>query len=291
MQKLYIALILPLTFLFCFDTAATTVDTAVMPDLATQRARFLEAENALEAGDLIHYQQLKAGLADYPLLPYLEYQEIVSDLRQHTPDGIRNAMRLLQGTPLDERLLDRWLALLAEEGLWHSYLSFSHSGGSIERQCHRLQALIETGKPQEAFGAVPKLWLSGTSRPAACDPAFDAWIDAGLLTQDLVWQRIDLAMKRGKTRLTRYLKRFLTEEERHWVDEWLALYADPARVSGFNPGSDHPYLDEMLTQAVQRLAWRDVDAAFDAWIRLAKVRTFSDWQHLQASGSLGKPSR
>lgn len=283
-QSFKYLLLLPL--LFAFNLSVASDSPLPDSDLNHQRLLFQQAEKALEASDQTLYQQTRSQLVDYPLLPYLDYQEAVNTLELLPPDQIRQYLSSLSDTPLAKQLLDRWLGLLADEGLWHSYLSFSKPGGSIERQCHRLNALLETGKRQQAFEDVPKLWLSGESRPAACDPVFDAWIAAGLLTDELVWQRVELAMQRGKPRLATYLKRFLPSQESHWVEKWVKLYNDPSRVEQLSVAAQHPMLDEMLTQAVQRLAWRDVDAAYAAWLRFSGDVTFSDWQHLQVTRSL-----
>jgi soluble lytic murein transglycosylase len=293
MQMLYATLLALSSLLFSsYVAVATAAESHITPDLADQRTLFLLAEQALEDDDQVTFQQLKGRLADYPLLAYLQYQEIVSTLQLQTPDSILTALKALNGTPLQQQLLNRWLALLADEGLWYSYLSFSQPGGSVERQCHRLQAQIKTGRPQQAFPSVPKLWLSGTSQPSACDPVFDTWIAAGELTQDLVWQRVALAMKRGKTRLANYLKRFLNRQESRRVEQWVRLYNDPSRVARLSTADNHPMLDEMATQAIQRLAWRDVDAAYATWVRLSRDLAFSDWQHLQVARSLmGQLSR
>ncbi len=296
MQTTHSKLLLPLLLLLSLlagNTNASDADTALTPDLRHQRDLFVAAEQALETDDLSGFQSLKRQLTDYPLLPYLEFQEIVHSLPEQTPERIREALAAFADTPLQSQLRDHWLALLAKEGLWHSYLRFSQPGGGVERQCNRLQALIETGQRQQAYPSVPALWLSGRSQPAACDPVFDAWIADGKLTQDLVWQRVVLAMKGGKTRLARYLARFLPASEADWVDTWLKLYNDPTRVSKIAVGTPpHPMLDKMLTQAVQRLAWRDVEAAYQAWTGLSGQVNFSDWQHLQVARSLmGQLSR
>lgn len=292
MQTLLPSLLLLLFSLLSPTSQAATTGPDYQTDRVRERALFLRAEQALEADDRIGFQQIRQQLTDYPLLPYLDYQAIVGDLEQQTPEQIRQALETFADTPLSSQLLNRWLSLLAEEQLWHSYLSFSQPGGSPQRQCQRLQALLQTGRRQQAFDAVPKLWLSGVSRPAACDPVFDAWIAAGHLSEDLVWQRVELAMKRGKTRLANYLKRFLPEPERRWVEQWVALYNQPARVSQISTAESHPYLNEMATQAVQRLSWQDLDAAYDAWTGLSKDLPFSDWQHLQVARSLmGQLSR
>jgi soluble lytic murein transglycosylase len=289
----YTSLLVLLSLLISIYAAASTANEGrATSDLTDQRALFLRAEQALEAGDRVTFKKLKSRLDDYPLLPYLQYQEIVHTLKEQNPHNIRKALTTLTGTPLQHQLLNRWLALLADKGLWYSYLSFSQPGGNVKRQCHRLQAQIKTGKRQQAFTSVPKIWLSGTSRPTACDPVFNAWIDAGELTQDLVWQRVALAMKKGETRLANYLKRFLNRQESRWVEQWLKLYNDPGRITRLSTEVAHPMLDEMATQAIQRLAWRDVDAAYAAWTRLSQDIAFSDWQHLQVVRSLmGQLSR
>ncbi len=46
------------------------------PSLSDDQNRFLAAETALKKNQNTHYQRLKARLTDYPLYPYLEFQEL-----------------------------------------------------------------------------------------------------------------------------------------------------------------------------------------------------------------------
>ncbi len=291
MQTLRSLAIIALTV--CFASPGLFADTAgTGVDRETQRSLFVAAEEAIQSGDAEAFEHARRQLHNYPLLPYLDYQISLKNLKQLTPEQIRQSLEALSDTPLSSQLLNRWLALLAEEGLWHSYLSFSQPGGTISRQCDRLHALIRTGKREQAFLQVPEIWLSGRSQPDACDPVFEAWIDAGLLTEELVWQRVALAMKQGRSRLANYLKRFLDSQEAPWVDTWLSLYQQPDKVGHIPLTGSHPLFDDMLTQAVQRLAWRDADAAYNAWKRLNTKLKFTDWQHLQVARSLmGQLSR
>ncbi|MEJ2590626.1 MAG: transglycosylase SLT domain-containing protein [Candidatus Thiodiazotropha sp.] len=284
MRQTFTTLVVLLT-LFNASLAVSGDSATTTPDIDMQRSHFLAAEAALEADDIATFRQLELQLKDYPLYPYLVYQETLHSLEQQTPAGIKQVLQQLQDTPLRSQLLDNWLALLAREGLWHTYLSFSEPGGSVTSQCDRLHALLKTGHRSTALENVTPLWLSGHSRPKACDPVFDAWIAAGNLDQALVWKRVNLAMQAGDTRLARYLKRFLPDTEARWVDRWLGLYRDPARVADL-PDEHHPMLDDMAVQAVRRLAWRDVDAAYEAWRKLIGRIDFNDWQHLQVARSL-----
>jgi soluble lytic murein transglycosylase len=111
-------------------------------DLGKQRAAFIAAEKALKKKEIKTYMQLRDGLLDYPLLPYLDYQETLATLEQQSIESITNRLKWLEGTPLQKKLRRHWLALLAKERLWASYLKFSREGGTIRQQCNRLQAMM-----------------------------------------------------------------------------------------------------------------------------------------------------
>lgn len=253
--------------------------------LSQTRQRFVAAEKALEQGQLFTYRRLKGELQGYPLLPYLEYRELTRQLASRSPDAIRQFLEQQADTPLSSRLRAAWLDLLAKQGRWSSYLEFARPGGSIQRQCQRLHALIETGKAEQAFPAVPDIWLSGRSRPKACDPVFDAWIGAGGLTQGLVWRRIGLAMRAGRTHLAGYLKRFLDTDERPWVERWISLHHHPERVIWLTK-EPHPWRNEIIVHALRRLARNDPAQAITLWEQFQKNAGFSDRQQLRLARSL-----
>ncbi len=249
--------------------------------LLQQRQDFLAAETALVNRDIPAYQQLRAQLADYPLLVYLDYQETIDTLEQQSVESIRNRMQRLEGTPLSARLRDHWLELLANLEMWPTYLEFSRSGGSTAQQCQRVRAQIETGQQELGYRSVPKLWLNGKSLPKECDPVLEHWIGSGQLTQTLVWERFDLAMSQRNTRLARYLKRYLNDKEKPVADLWLTLYDHPEQTDRLLQ-IDHPMRDEMAIQAIRKLAWRDVEAAFKAWEKFHSLPIFSKQQQQKA---------
>ena len=102
------------------------------------------------------------------------------------------------------------------------------------------------------------------SQPGACDPLFALWEDSGLLTTDLVWKRIRLAMESGEQGLARYLGGRLPESERPWVERWLAVYSSPELI--LEPGTlagDHPMRPAILAQGIARLARSTPGRALD----------------------------
>ena len=244
---------------------------AQLPAPGLQQKRFLAAEQALKKHQTTLFEQLKSALADYPLLPYLEYQALLQRLDRATPEEVESFLERHADTPLAQRLRVRWLNRLAKRKEWSSYLRFYLADGNVTRQCHYLHALIREGRREEAFSRVEPLWLHGRSRPKACDPVFQAWREAGGLSEELVWERIDRAMRLGQLRLVRYLKRLLPEDQRPWADLWLQLRRKPElALTAKRLRQPHPMRDRMLAYAVVRRAGGDPLAALELWQELER---------------------
>lgn len=272
-----------LLLFFQFTTVCASAPISSQTEIA--RNDFLAAERAFKAGDSKNYQRLKERLRDYPLLPYLEYEEIRQALPNQEPVAVRAFLNEHRNTPLGKRLLPQWLDVLANRQQWQSYLTFSTSGGSIRQRCLRLQALINTRQEIQAFADVEPIWLSGHSRPKACDPAFKAWIDAGKLTTELVWQRIALAMKAGQIRLARYLKRFLIPLDQTWVERWIDLDQHPEKVENLLD-RPHPMRNVMVVYGIRKLAAQDIASAIGVWEQLHTEFGFTDQQQLEVTLTL-----
>jgi soluble lytic murein transglycosylase len=257
--------IIALFVVFAVSAAAQTPAAA----LDEQRARFLEAEQALARGDQARLERLSARLRDYPLLPYLKYQALLKRLGQAGNREVEDFLEAHQNTPLSGRLRAQWLRRLARGQRWPEYLTFYAPTSSIELQCYQLHALIETGKTDQALPKVADIWLYGKSRPRACDPVFAAWTAAGYRTNDMIWQRIEKAMTLGESGLARYLARPLTRDDQLWVERWIGLYSKPSKAGDTKAFSKpHPYREAMLAQAVRRLArWNGLKAVV-LWQRI-----------------------
>ena len=246
--------------------AVISAGQAPAASLDRQRTLFVKAEQALARGDQAAFQHFSSRLHDYPLLPYLEYQALRKRLKQADSREVSAFLKTHQDTPLASRLRAQWLNQLARQQRWSEYLAFYRPSRSIERQCHRLNALIKTGKTDQALSEVADIWLHGKSRPRACDPVFAVWSAAGHLSPDITWQRIEKAMEVGEWRLARYLGRTLTPADQVWLERWISLYRTPAKARGKAAFStSHPYREVMLSQAVRRQARWDGLKALDLW--------------------------
>jgi soluble lytic murein transglycosylase len=234
--------------------------------LAQQRADFVDAEKALNSGDMARFSVLERSLRDYPLHPYLTYAALRKRLGELSEGEVSAFLSTYAGTPVAERMQRDWLNHLAAERRWSTFLDFYQPSESVTRQCQYLTALLADGRVEEVLPQVEPIWLHGKSRPDACDPVLNAWRDAGMLTRDLTWQRIELAMAAGQTRLARYLGRYLPANERGWLQHWVNLYRSPDQARDSKRFNEpHPYREAMLVQAVRRLAIWDGLRALGVW--------------------------
>ena len=251
--------------------------------LEGQRQTFLAAERAWKQGDRQEYRRLKRQLSDYPLLPYLEYAEIRGNLSGARTETVQRFLERHSDGPLAGRLRSAWLAQLAKKGRWHDYVSFFQPTNSVEGRCHYLHGLISTGHRSIAFAQVEQLWLAGHSQPKACDPVFSAWRKAGLLTPELVWRRIALAMDEGETRLVGYLKRQLATSDQAWVERWLRVRDHPKLIlDRWEFSTEHPQRRTILLYGLGRMARLDAERAAGAWSSLKRRYRFDPGQQAQA---------
>lgn len=269
----------------CFPLLLLSAATAAPIDLES-RQRFLAAEAALAAGDEATVRQYLATAGAYPLRPYLERDLLLSQLTLARPTQVRRYLEDHLDEPFVRPLQRAWLRRLSRANAWRDYLVDYSPGLGAEFDCLRLQALMATGQRAQAFDEVPGLWVHGRSRPAACDPAFDAWIDADRLSASQLWDRIEAAFGQGELRLVRYLRSFLAQRDRKIVDVWLAAHREPAAtLASGQPDPDLPRSGQIVLHALQRWARFDPGTALDALPKLQLHYDLSDAKVASAARS------
>lgn len=243
--------------------------------LTQQRQVFLEAEAALEGRQWSQYGELSHGLHDYPLYPYLRLEYLSRRLDKVDPGELQQFLSNYAETPMAGILRHRILLRAARSREWETYAGFYVPQSNVELQCHYLNALIATGRTEQARPQFEHLWLYGRSRPKACDPAFAAWQEAGRLSDDLIWQRLTLAIAKRQHRLVRYLARQLPKEEQRLALRWHHLYGKPEQLlRQYKPLlNDNEKSKIAFVSVLRRLAQRDPEKAAEFW--LAKGTAFS----------------
>jgi peptidoglycan lytic transglycosylase len=241
-----------------------------------QREQFLKAEAALKAGHLPEYRGLRQSLGDYPLLGYLDYQELKDRLDEASPAEISAFLRHHPDQPLAERLRSSWLYRLGKHRDWDSYLAFYTPQSSVTLQCYDIRARLQKGDRRAAMNDALALWLVGHSQPDACDPAFDQLYADGLIDSELIWKRIRLAFANQKSSLAGYLAKRLSAEDREWVKRWQQAHRRPtAAIKQDWAKQDTPLVREILVHALLRLARHKPDQAWKHWQNLSTDHRFS----------------
>jgi len=259
------------------------------PLLSKQRLVFQQAKKALETNQISLFNKLNSQLNGYSLQPYLDYLYLRHKLNHTNNQAIAQFIKNNEGTFYANRLHSRWLNRLARDKKWSLFLSHYKDTSSASRQCLRLQALIATGKGQQALAETHPLWLVSRSQDKACDPVFKYWQKQGELTDELRQQRIMLALYDNQFSLAKYLAKSLTnpKETTDLTALWKKAHQSPLSVLKQLPNQIHDPLTqdnalnrEIIQHAVKRLARKSTDEAYETWLRIRPAYRFSEQDKL-----------
>ncbi|MEZ5560376.1 MAG: transglycosylase SLT domain-containing protein [Pseudomonadales bacterium] len=276
----------PLLLRSVIALASMTLLTAGIPGAAAedslyqQRVLYRQALDHLTAGRTDAFRVASRRLASYPLRPYLDYYDLQSRLSLVSDTEMARFQAAHGDLPVASIMYNRWLKRLGARREWGRLRANYQPGNDVELNCYYLRALHALGDTQAAWQGVGELWTVGRSQPKACDPLFDLWIEAGQLTENRVWSRMQLALDDNETRLARYLLRFFKGPLRRWAQALYDVHADPAQVSQIQlpDGAEAEPARVVVVHGLKRLARRDPDAAWRAWQRFADSDAFPDGQ-------------
>lgn len=188
-----------------------------------ERAVYQQALTAIQQGNAAFYPQARRLLADYPLLPYLEYAWLEQHLEQYPERQVRLFLQRHDGTFIARRLYLRWLNLLGHNRQWPVFERFYDADlANDSLQCYHFEARLAAGdKPQAVYSRVSLFWLKPYSLPKACDRVLAQWQAQGYLNADLAWQRFLASYGDNNRQLANYLLRYLSAEDKIVADNLL----------------------------------------------------------------------
>lgn len=258
------------------------VEALTKVDRSKQRQDYAAAKSALNQKQMQTYRKLLTGLEGYPLLPYLEYQDIGNRMNALPKADVAAFLSKYPDSYLADRLSHRWLRTLANRQQWQDYNTFYNAElGDAELACYSLRARLETGD-KTAFDDVAPLWNVPESQHKACDPVFAQWTAAGKLTPELLWERHSKALQAGNTDLAGYLSRQMTEPQKKLALLYQDVRRNPgvlAQTTRFSKQSSE--MQEIILYGLQRLALRDAPQALTLWQGYDAQQLFEDSQRLE----------
>lgn len=221
--------------------------------LTQQRADFRKAEKALKQGKLKKYSTLVAGLQDYPLYPYLVFNELSNKL--YKQPEVEQFLSDNSHSRYAFWLRRKLLKYTASKGQWQRYVNNYQDQKNAQLTCYYHWGQHQLGDRDAAFEGARKLWLTGRSMPDACNPLFNAWRADTPLTQALIWERYALAMQSGKTGLQTYLKKLLPKSERAKANFWQQVHRSPSLVEKCSKwNTSDPVHGQIFTHGIERLS-------------------------------------
>lgn len=266
-------------------SAATTVPptpgslkAAVKPEVRQlERQKYTQAQKALNAKNTAEYRQLAKQLQNYPLLPYLEYQDLSERLIGLPKQDVQDFFTRYPESFLAERLTHRWLRTLAQRERWADYRQFYDARlTDPELACLNLRARLATGD-KTALDDTAALWNVGKAQSKACDPVFAEWRKAGRMTPELIWQRHLKVLKAGDKGMTSYLSNLLPTADRPHALLLQQVDANPRllkQTAKFSKQSMH--MKTIILHGLDKLARSNAKEALSLWRIYDAQQLFSD---------------
>ncbi len=274
--------------LSCLFVCATAVQSAQAVDISTQRQYYNEAKRALAKGDSGPYFRYSQALRDYPLEPYLAYDELTARLKSASNAEIEKFLAEHGDLPQANWMKLRWLRWLTERGDWATFVKYYDPKLNFtELDCLNAQYQLSHGLKAEGYANTEKLWLTGKSQPQACDALFGLWASQGQLTEQKRWERAKLAAQARNYPLANSLVSGLTTLAPRGqllvdVAQKPELLNQPSR---FSP-ADEP-MSDIVSLGLRRLARQDPEKAMALLDGYASTMHFSRDEKVAIAREIG----
>lgn len=181
-------------------------------------------------------------------------------------------------TPLSNKLRNQWLYELARVKDWTKYRIYYQPTSDLNLMCYNQLAKFNLGQDKEALSDSKSLWLTGESRPKSCNSLFDLLLKHDNFDQNLISQRIALALDKRNVSLARYLlKQFKTSHPEE-LQALTKVYQNPTSINQLKSGELN---NEIYLYGLKRLVALNMDKALKFW-QGVKNKNVLDEAHQQA---------
>ena len=276
------------SLLSCLLLSATAAQSVQAVDLSQQRQYYDEAKRALAKGDAGPYRMYAAALADYPLEPYLAYDELTARLNSASNAEVEKFFAEDGDLPQANYMKLRWLRLLASRGDWQPFVQYYDPKlNFVELDCLYGQYQLSHNLRAEGYANAEKLWMTGKTLPTACDAFFAQWAVEGQLTEQKRWQRAKLAAQARNYALANQSVNSLTT----LAPQGRLLIAVAQKPEMINNRSQFVPADEAMSDVVglglRRLAKQDPQQALVLLDAYAPALRFSHEEQVQIAKEIG----
>lgn len=272
----------------CLLFTIASLQTTHAATLEQQRQYYDEAKRALAKGDSGPYRRYANALRDYPLEPYLAYDDLTARLKSASNEEVETFLAEHGDLPQASWMKLRWLRLLAARGDWRPFVAhYDPKMNFAELDCLFGQYQLLTGQKEQGYATAEKLWLVGKSQHNACDALFERWDADGQLTEGLRWKRTKLAVESGNYSLAKFLVKSLPTLKAQGellldVAQKPQLLSQSAR---FSPASET--MADVVSIGLRRLARTDPEQALGLLDSYARRMSFSAEEKVSIARQIG----
>ncbi len=244
---------------------------AVDTDTLEARTRFIQAREALAVADIAAFNKIKSTLTNYPLYPYLEYENLAHIFRTEEPSkasiGKLNAFESqFKNEALTRNLTRSLQSRLSETEQWTLFLALSKSRLAAKLSCSHLRANYELGKISTFTDEVLELWVQPKKHHKRCQPVLDAIQAKHTPPFKAIWERIFLSFEEDKPNFAKPMLGYLSRYERKQVTNWLEALENP-----------EPFLNSAVLQKDSQLNRRRFVDLVLAWSKSDPVSAMNHW--------------
>jgi soluble lytic murein transglycosylase len=178
-------------------------------------------------------------------------------------------------SPLAKKLREKWLYYLASNKDWDNFSKYYQYSTDLNLQCFNDFALYNQGKTAEALDDAKKIWLSPHIQPPGCNQLFKLLQNSNLFNDDLISQRVILALANNNINLANYLLSLYKVPRRSDQKLLLSIHQNPYRIILMGPGLLHDYF---YLYGLKQLVVTNMSKAIEYW---GKSKTHAILSHAQ----------
>lgn len=262
---------------------------AVSSARKAERLYYVEAQKALDKKQTDRFRQILPKLKNYPLLPYLEYQELGDRLMALPKAEVEQFFARYPDSYAGERLRHRWLRTLAIKELWPEYIRFYDANlTDPELACLNLRARLKTGD-KTALKDVEPLWNIERPQSKSCDPVFAEWKQAGMLTPKLLWARHQKAVKADEISLAASLALEMSAAQQKLAILYENVAKNPRLIlQPDNFGTQSAEARASIILGLENYAQADASEALKLWKTYSNRGGFTEDERVQINYTIAR---
>ena len=241
-----------------------------------ERSKYVKAIKYYKNKNYKKFEIIKKELINYPLYAELEYKSIHRKKNISNTEVIR-FIKKYKKSYLSEKAYINLIYRLSAKNKMDMLISNYVDIGSVDLNCLYIRAKIKKKYFSNIDAEIIPIWLSSKSQPKSCDFVFKWFYKNKKLSDELVWQRINMALNANNYYLARYLKRFLSNKNKQWAKILLKVHVNPKKnILSSNLKKDSRYRNTILSYALDKIAKKDFVSAKKYLYRIKNEYKVSD---------------